>query len=282
LVLIDGKANGFDIDAFKRLVGNSDGAGRSLNGTSLGQPRLRANLDWNAYCLIDEDECRIIVWFADASAVPEWVVYDQIRNALHWLSLGRGFGMFHAAALRLGDIGCLIAGKSGSGKSTFTAAAIGCGFDIASDDFVLVETATNPPRAHAVFDTIKLDEDGLRRFPHLRPFVRCPVYSHSEKSIMHVYDSSPDRVATGFSLRALFHARLTGQRHSRVLRSTPAAAFLALAPSTLLLLRTESKEVSTKCASLVGTLDCYMFEIGTNLNAAVDELMSFMRNPEPC
>ena len=71
--------------------------------------------------------------------------------------------MFHAAALRYGGIGCLITGKSGSGKSTMTAAAVSRGFETAGDDFVLIETE-GTPRAHAVFDTIKLDEHGLTEF----------------------------------------------------------------------------------------------------------------------
>jgi hypothetical protein len=281
LVLIDGKDTGFDVRTISDLVRNGDCTRRPGSGFDSGRPRLRANVDWNTYCLIEEEKRRIIVWFADASAVPEWVVYDQIRNALHWLSLGRGFGMFHAAALRLGETGCLIAGKSGSGKSTFTAAAIAGDFSSAGDDFVLVETATFPPRVHAVFDTIKLDEDGLTRFSQFRPFVRNPARGRTEKSIFHMYDSAPDRIATGFLLHAILHARLTGQRQSRIVKSAPSAAFLALAPSSLLLLRTQGKDVSTKCATLVGGLDCYIFEIGTNLEAAVDELTSFMRDREP-
>lgn len=276
LIMIDGKATGFDRRAFSDLVRNSAGARRPGGESGLGgRPLLRANVDSNAYCLIEEEKRRIIVWFDDASAVPEWVVYDQIRNALHWLSFARGFGMFHAAALRLGEHGCLIAGKSGSGKSTLTAAAIAGDFSSAGDDFVLVETTTSPPRVHAVFDTIKLDEGSLTRFPHFRRFVRNPAHG-AQKSIVHLYDCAPSQIATGFPLHAILHARLTGQSQSRIVQSTPSAAFLALAPSSLLLLRTQSQHVSAKCATLVGGLDSYIFEIGTDLEAAVGELTSFM------
>jgi hypothetical protein len=278
--MIDGKDTGLDGETIRDLACNGDFTRRAGNRFDAGRPILRANVEWNTYCLIEEEKRRIIVWFADASAVPEWVVYDQIRNALHWLSSGRGFGMFHAAALRLGETGCLIAGKSGSGKSTLTAAAIAGDFSSAGDDFVLVETATFPPRVYAVFDTIKLDEDGLSRFPQFRLFVRNPVPGLTEKSIVHLYDSAPDRIATGFPLHAILHARLTGQQQSRIAKSAPSAAFLALAPSSLLLLRTQGKEISAKCAKLVGGLDCYVFEIGTNLQAAVDELTAFMRDRE--
>ena len=67
--------------------------------------------DMNARTLVDARRRRIAVWFGDVAAAPEWLVYDQIRSALHLASRGRSFGMFHAAALRYGGIGCLITCK---------------------------------------------------------------------------------------------------------------------------------------------------------------------------
>src|SRR5262249_12682263 len=199
-----------------------------------------------------------------------------IRNALHWLSFRYDFGMFHAAALRHGSTGCLVTGKSGSGKSTITAAAVANGFGSAGDDFVLIETAPMP-RAHAVFDTLKLDEKSLSTFPLYGPYIRNGTRQPGDKAIVHLYDCAPDRIATGFPLHAILHARITGERESRIKPSAPGSAFLALAPSTLFLLRAQSNEVSKKCASLVGQLSAYAFDIGTDLEAAVAELAAFMQ-----
>jgi hypothetical protein len=274
LAMIDGRETNIDGQVLSDLV---DGDGIPA-GKNSARATLTANIHWRTYCLVEENKRRIIVWVADASAVPEWVIYDQIRNALHWASLGRSFGMFHAAALRLGHAGCLIAGKSGSGKSTITAAAVNSNFNSAGDDFVLVENATSPPRVHAVFDTIKLDQKGLERFPQFRHGVRNPTRGSKEKAIVHLFDSAPSKIATGFPLHALLHARLSGKRESRILKSSHSAAFRALAPSSLLLLRTQSKEASAKCATLAGELQPYAFEIGTDLDAAVAELTAFLRD----
>ena len=83
-------------------------------------------------------------------------------------------------------------------------------------------------------------------------------------------------IASGFPLRAVLHARLTGERQSRIAASTPAAAYLALTPSTTFLLRAQNREVGAKCAALVAGLSAYAFEIGTDADAAVAELSSFM------
>src|SRR5262249_40391830 len=154
----------------------------------------------------------------------------------------------HAAALRLGSVGCLLTGKSGSGKSTLTAAAVASGLSSAGDDFTLIETAPIP-RVHAVFDTLKIGEKGLTDFPPVGPFIRNQNRRDGDKAIVHLYDNARDRIATGFALRAILHARLTGKLQSRIVPSTASAAFLALAPSTLLLLRTHSAQVSKKCAA---------------------------------
>jgi hypothetical protein len=269
LVMIDGKDTGIDGPPLDKFAVLHD------RGAQRGRTTLTVNEEWNTRCLIDADKRHAIVWIADATTVPEWVIYDQIRNALHWLSYERDFGLFHAAALRLDAVGCLITGKSGSGKSTITAAAIAFGFDSAGDDFVLIE-GTTVPRVHAIFDTIKLDDKSLARFPQLQPFVRNPWRLTKDKAIVHLFDTGRDRIASGFPLHVILHARLTPKRQSRIVRSAPSDAFLALAPSSSLLLRGQGKQVSANCAKLVRCLSTFAFEIGNDIEAAVAELADFM------
>lgn len=274
LVMIDGKETGIDGPELNG-VAMFHGGRQHRDGNDARRSTLTVNEEWKSRCLIDADRRHAIVWFADGAKLPEWVVYDQIRNALHWLSYERNFGLFHAAALRLGAAGCLITGKSGSGKSTITAAAVAHGFDTAGDDFVLIE-ATTAPRVHAIFDTLKLDDNSLTKIPQLRPFMN-PRQRAEDKAIVHLFDTSPDRIASGFSLHAILHAHLTGKRQSRIVKSDPSNAFRALAPSSLMLLRSQGKRVSANCAKLVGCLGTYAFEIGTDIDAAVAELAGFMR-----
>jgi hypothetical protein len=274
LVMIDGKDTGINGPSLDGLARFHNGREHRIKIDSR-RSTLTVNEEWNTRCLIDADKRHAIVWFGDAAMIPEWVIYDQIRNALHWLSYERNFGLFHAAALRLGAVGCLITGKSGSGKSTITAAAIAQGFDTAGDDFVLIETKT-VPRVHAVFDTVKLDDKSLARFSQFEPFVRNPRRRADDKAIIHLFDSSRDRIASGFPLHMILHAHLTDQQQSRIVRSAPSNAFRALAPSSLFLLRDQGKQVAANCAMLVGRLDTYAFEIGTHIEAAVAELAGFM------
>lgn len=276
LLMLDGKETGVQAEALTGVWCDQN----SRHGGGSGRLTLTVNDELQTRCLVDAARQRVAVWFGDASAAPEWLIYDQIRNALHLASRDRNFGLFHAAALRYAGAGCLITGKSGSGKSTLTAAAVAHGFEMAGDDFVLIETLRRP-RVHAVFDTIKLDERGLAKFPHYRPFIRNPGRCAEDKAIVHLFDVAPDQIATGFSLDAIVHARLTGEGQSRIVASTVSAAYRALAPSTMFLLRTQGREVGTKCVELAGRLPAYAFEIGNDLDAAVAALAAFMRELKP-
>jgi hypothetical protein len=271
LFMLDGKETGIEpamLSGLWRDDGDRDDGGHRLVLTVNNEQQTRK--------LVDLDRRRVAVWFGDASAAPEWLIYDQIRNALHLTSRDRGFGLFHAAALRYAGAGCLLTGKSGSGKSTMTAAAVTHGFETAGDDFVLVETG-HPPCVHAIFDTIKLGEKGLAEFPHVHPFIRNTSRRAEDKAILHVYDIARERIVTGFPLHAVLHARLTGEPQSRIVASTTAAAYLALTPSTMFLLREQSREVGDKCAALLAALPPFAFEIGIDLDAALAELTAFLR-----
>jgi hypothetical protein len=246
-----------------------------------GRLDVGLNLEWRTWGIFDRQRKLALIWSHDAARTPEWVIRDQTRNALHWWSQFRRWGLFHAAALRLGDRGCLIAGKSGSGKSTVTAAALLAGFSTAGDDFVLVETNGLAPRVHAVFHTIKIDDASLDRLPQLKSSASKPIPLPNEKFLVRLFEAAPDRVATDFPVHAVLHSRVAGTSKSRIARSHSSRVFSALAPSTVLLLRTQENEIVAKSAELARSLPAYSFDIGVDINEAVETLRSFMAELSP-
>lgn len=74
------------------------------------------------------------------------------RTSLHWLAMGTGAAVIHAAALAVSDTGVVIAGPSGSGKSTASLALARAGHGILGDDSVLL-TATG---AYALYRRAKV------------------------------------------------------------------------------------------------------------------------------
>ena len=85
-----------------------------------------------------------------------------LRCFIHWSARRVGCRLVHAAVVGQGDEGVVIAGGGGAGKSTTTVAGIVDGLTTVGDDYVLVGNGS-PPKARAVFSTIKLDLAGLQR-----------------------------------------------------------------------------------------------------------------------
>jgi hypothetical protein len=273
LELLDAKEAGFDVTKLDWPAG-CPGTNNDYRRDALGRTQM-VDANWSTRSFVDAEKRRAIIWFTDASAAPDWVLHDQVRNALHWAAFRGHFGLFHAAALRFDNVGCLIAGKSGSGKSTLTAAAVDRGFQTAGDDFVLIDVASTP-RAYAIFDTIRLYDASLAQFQRYQPYVTNKERRAEDKNSFHLLDVAPEYLASGFPLHVVLHAALVEEPQSRIVKSTAAAAFLSLAPSSLLLLRTQNKRVSANCARLLAQIPAYEFQIGNDVQAAADELAAFL------
>jgi hypothetical protein len=79
-----------------------------------------------------------------------------------------GLAPLHCACLDRHGSGLLVAGNSGTGKSTLTAALAKRGFAVVSDDWTYVSTLHGTPLAHGLFAPVKLLPDTIRYFPELR------------------------------------------------------------------------------------------------------------------
>ena len=84
--------------------------------------------------------------------------------------------------------GVLIAGKSGSGKSTTTLACLTSGLLYAGDDYVLADVAAEP-YVHSLYSTAKLVPDNCDRFPQLRPLVSNPDKLDEQKALIYLREA---------------------------------------------------------------------------------------------
>jgi len=171
----------------------------------------------------------------------------------------------HAGAVGRPDGGVLIAGRNGSGKSTSTLACLHSDLRFAGDHYVLVRVDPEP-YVFSLYSTAKLEPHDLGRFPKLKPMVNNHGRLTSEKALIFLHDHAPGEIVRGFPLRAILLPRVTGRRDTRLERTTPAAALMALAPTTLVHLQGASQEAFGKLARLARKLPVYTLEAGTDLS----------------
>jgi hypothetical protein len=164
----------------------------------------------------------------------------------------------------VGGEGVLIAGKSGSGKSTSTLACLEAGLQYAGDDYVLLESGP-APRAECLYSTAKLVPANLFRFPRLQPLVTNAERLDEEKALLYLNRSHARQITGSLRLRAILLPRVTGRKDTRLLPATASAAVFAIAPTTILHLPGDGTGVMAKVARVARQLPAYWLEAGTEL-----------------
>jgi len=79
----------------------------------------------------------------------------------------RGLYCLHAAALYGSDIGILVSGESGCGKTTTSLSLVTNGFKYISDDTLLIEKLNGGVTVYPLYKSFNINQDTVKRFPHL-------------------------------------------------------------------------------------------------------------------
>ena len=93
-----------------------------------------------------------------------------LPTALGLLGATIGVVPLHCACLDKDGEGLLLAGDSGTGKSTLAVALSRCGFGIVSDGWTYLGKSGNVLTAYGISAPVKLLPDAARHFPELRDF----------------------------------------------------------------------------------------------------------------
>jgi hypothetical protein len=216
-------------------------------------------------------------WVADAFEQPYWDEACPIRQILFWWLGSRGFLQVHGAAIGTAGGGVLLVGKGGSGKSTVALSSLGSDLLYAGDDYVAVAVEPSP-RVQSLYSSGKLEPQHAHELlPHLLPLLSNAERLESEKAIIYVQEHFPDQTTSGFPLRAVLVPRISAaQRESRIVEASRAAAFAALAPSTILQLHTADSKAFEDMAKLIGRVPCHGLEVGSDVSAIPGVIGDFL------
>lgn len=205
--------------------------------------------------------------FSTPTGPPVWEVAAPFSRILHWWAADRGLQMVHAAAVGNSHGGVLLAGRSGSGKSTTALACMRAGLDFAGDDICLVEPG-QPPKLHGLYLSAKGDAETARLLPEFREEFGRSVLNLRTKTILFADESRSGGVLTDFPLVGLVLPRLAGVSKSHLTPIKPAQALRALAPSTLMHTPGNHADGLARLASLVRSLPAWELILGPDPAAA--------------
>jgi hypothetical protein len=233
--------------------------------------------------MFDRERRQAIYWVRRAAVIPYWETSFAFRTILHWWTLDRPYQLMHAGAVGFAEGGVLIAGPSGSGKTTTTLSCLDSNLLYAGDDYLMVgvdasatSASADSPHAWSLYSTAKLLPDSLARLPALTRFVTNSDRLDVEKAMVFLYRSRPEKVVTGFPIRAILTPRVTGARDTRILPSTPLGSMRALLPTTVFHLPGGTQVTHQKIAALARQVPGYILEAGTDLSQIPAQIERFI------
>jgi hypothetical protein len=273
-------------------------AGESIASGIFHLEREGIQLTWDAPDgpLTIYDPLRNHAWmrFGKLDSVSNYEVARPFRKILHWWAVDRSLQMIHAGAIGDSKGGVLLAGRSGSGKSTTALACLAGGLKYAADDYCLVE-----PGERSHLHSLYLSGVANARTADLVPTLRHVLLSaptmpgqDSAKHLIFSDEIAPSSVTLGFPLRAILVPRITGGDTSRLEPLSAAECLRALAPSTLFQLPGQRAEGLARLASLVRSIPAWTLCLGNDPRGAVDVITNLLaqpddsalarKNPTPC
>lgn len=214
---------------------------------------------------------------ADAARVAPWEWASPLKRLIAWATREEPFGLLHGAVMGDARGGVLLAGTTGVGKSTTTAAALLAGMGSAGDDVTLI--AWDPegtPVAHAAFDAVKLSEETLRLTGARPPSGSAATGPGLAKHIMPLRQLGKGRLSPMVPLRAILLPRLTGGARSVIAPGSAAAALRALGPVSGFVMRVTPESSFALAARLVRSLPCLDLDLGRDPAEAAARIGAFL------
>jgi hypothetical protein len=216
-------------------------------------------------------------WVADAFEQPYWDQACPMRQILFWWLGSRGYLQVHGAAVGTPAGGALVVGKAGSGKSTVALSTLDSDLLYAGDDYVAV-TLEPEPRVQSLYSSGKIEPDHVHKLlPHLVPLLANRDRLDEEKAVLYLHQHFSEQVTAGFPLRAVLVPKVQAtRRETRVVETSRAGAFAALAPSTILQLHTAGAESFTTMSRLVQRVPCFGLELGSDIPAIPEAISDLL------
>jgi hypothetical protein len=170
----------------------------------------------------------------------------------------------------------LLVGKGGSGKSTSALSCLQSELSYAADDYCLLDMRGTEPRAHSIYNSAKLAAGHIKTFPHLLPLVSNPQHLDTAKAVIYLNDHHPEKLSTGFPVKAIFIPRVTGKVDTTITPASHVDGLRALAPSTLFQLSGSSAQNFALMANFSRRTPSYFLNAGTDLRQIPAVIQDFL------
>jgi hypothetical protein len=223
--------------------------------------RMTYDHSMRMFCVYDSDARRALVHVADAALIPAWVDRAPLRSILTWWASDLGIAFLHAGSVADDRGAVVLAGASGSGKSTTAMACLADGMHFIGDDACLVRL-DGRPTVHTMYRRAKLERDAAARLPAV---AELAVDTMADSVLI----DPGARVVHSAPLRAVLLPRIADAERSCLTPVTSAEARRVLVPATMLEGSGAGASTLRAITRLVGAVPCFRLELGRDLGDVV-------------
>lgn len=241
--------------------------------------RLKAtyNIEAGLLSMANLEENMGLLWIQDPADLPYYETSAPFRRIFHWWMNGKKKEVIHSAAVGTNERGVLIAGRSGSGKSTISLACLLSGMFFGGDDYVLLNDSPEP-HVFSLFNSAKLDWEQTKLFPDLEPLIWNKDRKTEEKALLFLYDSHRQKIKKTFLAGAILIPQITGERRTEITPARPADGLKALGPTTIFQQPWAGRFTFEIIARLVKRIPTFQLKLGTEINAIAERIKKFIQN----
>lgn len=215
----------------------------------------------------DKERHLALYWIKNRGVVPWWIGTSPLLFILHWWMRTRGRQLTHAAAVGYPQGGVLLAGKSGSGKSTTALACMRAGMQYVSEDYCLLGDLPEM-QVYSLYNSAKVAHQTLRLFPELQKQVEMAERSAGDKFFFFHHKFQPEKILASCPLKALLTLKIEKIEESRLEAISPHEAIAALSVTTLWQLSHAGPAVFQHLKRVAEGLPCYRLHLGSDLTQA--------------
>lgn len=219
---------------------------------------------YQLFTMLNRQQNEGLYWVQDARRVPLAEGGAPLLTLFHWWLGQQERQIVHGAAVGTDAGGALLVGKSGAGKSTAALASLNAGLYYLGDDYCLVAAAPTPT-VYSLYSSGKVHFADLSRFPRLQKAHSTNSYADADKMLYFFADAFANQIFPSLPLKAMLLPTIGTSSTSRAHEISPAAALLALGPSTIFQLTGQKQQAFQHLGQLVRQLPCYRLELGPDI-----------------
>lgn len=219
--------------------------------------------------LINLSENISIYWVRSIKHMPWWVAGSPLQRIIGCWMRNRHLELTHAAAVGYREGGVLLAGKSGSGKSTTTITCMEADFFYVGEDYCVVDNR-DVPCVHSVYNSTKIEPHTLERFPHLKSLAVNKSRQSWEKALLFQHQIQPNRILSSLPLKAVLV--LSVGKKTVLDICTPGQAAMALSVSTICQLSAAYHSTLAYYAILLKKIPCYHLTVGPSRTSIIKKI----------